>query len=87
MKTQRTIYLVYQAGIANVFAKTAGNRAICLLQADFHSCEMFARGMGAAGEKVRTYTCNMAGDISEQPWSKDLESAPFSDKFHPVTCN
>ena len=91
MKSKRTIYLVYQAGIANVFAKSAnaGKPAECvrLMQSDFRSCEMFARGMGAADEKVRTMACNMAGDIAAQPWSEDLDAQPFSDKFNPVKCN
>lgn len=90
MKHLRTIYLVYQAGIANVFAKSskAGEpKIVRLLQADFRGCEMFARGMGQAGERVRTMACNMAGDIAGQRWSEDLEAPPFSDKFNPVVCN
>lgn len=92
MKTQkRVIFLVYQAGIANVFAAPSNalmdfSKRVRLLQSDFHSCELFARGMGQAGERVRTRACNMAGDIALQPWSLDLENQPFSDRFSPVTC-
>lgn len=84
------IALVYQAGIANVFAvdqfgldgKECNARR--LLQSDFRTCESFTRGMSVAGCNVRSYACNMAGDISERQWTQDLESAPFSDEFRPV---
>ncbi len=82
--------LVYQAGIANVFEvdsadTTPGNRnAVRLMQSDFRTCEAFARGMVAAGAQVYSCACNMAGDIVDQQWTDDLESAPFSDKFRPV---
>lgn len=82
--------LVYQAGIANVFEVQSfnmadfGRDAKRLLQADFRSCEMFARGLDAAGVKVATAHCNMAGDITHQPWSVLLETAPFNEQFHPV---
>jgi hypothetical protein len=84
MKTQRTIYLLYQAGLANVFAVTPGHRPTRLLQSDFRACENFARGMSAAGERVRTRACNRAGDITRQNWTSNLENQPFSDKFSPV---
>ena len=82
--------LVYQAGIANVFAVTSfnmdpfGRDARRLLQSDFRTCESFARGMAAAGCKVATAHCNEAGDIVNRPWSSDLNAAPFSNKFRPV---
>lgn len=80
-------FLVYQAGIANVFAvdchnlASFGRNARRLLQADFRSCAMFARGLAAGGCIVRTAACNQAGDIAESLWSEDLESQPFSDSF------
>jgi hypothetical protein len=82
--------LVYQAGIANVFSVESfnmnpfGRNARRLLQSDFRSCENFARGMAAAGVKVASAFCNMAGDIVDQPWNTHLDTAPFSDKFRPV---
>jgi len=27
----------------------------------------------------------MAGDITNQPWTEDLDAQPFSDKFRPVS--
>ena len=93
MATPQTItyaVLVYQAGIANVFAVDClnlapyGREARRLLQADFRSCELFARGLAAAGVRVGTAVCNRAGDVVDQRWSDDLDSAPFSDKFRPV---
>ena len=86
----RRAVLVYQAGLANVFQVTSfnlsdyGRDARRLMQADFRSCEQFARGLQAAGVTVKTAACNMAGDIIGQPWSDDLDSQPFSDQFRPV---
>ena len=85
--------VVYQAGIANVFAvknfnlANYGRDAVRLSQSDFRSCEMFACGLAAAGVVVRTAACNMAGDIKDQPWSDDLDAAPFSESFRPVKMN
>ena len=82
--------LVYQAGIANVFEvecfnlTSFGRNAKRLLQADFRSCEYFARGLAAAGVTVRTVACNKAGDIINETWDEDLTEHPFSDKFIPV---
>ena len=82
--------LVYQAGIANVFRVDCfncshyGREAKRLIQSDFRSCEMFARGLVAAGVKVTTMACNSAGDITNGTWSDELEAQPFSEKFNPV---
>jgi hypothetical protein len=82
--------LVYQAGIANVFTVDSfnmqpfGRNARRLIQSDFRTCESFARGMSAAGCKVASAHCNMAGDIVDQLWSTLLDAAPFSDQFRPV---
>lgn len=82
--------LVYQAGIANVFQvdcfnmAASGRKETRLLQADFRTCESFARGLAAAGVSVATAACNMAGDIARCGWEQDLESQPFSDQFRPV---
>jgi hypothetical protein len=90
MKTKR-VFLVYQAGIANVFAvdchnlASFGRNAKRLYQGDFRGAENFARGMAAAGAIVRTAACNMAGDIIACTWSEDLDAQPFSDNFRPVT--
>ncbi len=89
MKIERAV-LVYQAGIANVFAVECFNQshygrdARRLIQADFHTCENFARGLDAAGVLVVTLQCNQAGDIVGAHWSADLDSAPFSANFRPV---
>ncbi len=90
LKTKRAM-LVYQVGIANVFAVTSfnladfGRDARRLLQSDFRTCESFARGLAVAGTLVSSAHCNQAGDIVNALWDEDLDSAPFSDKFHPVT--
>ena len=82
--------LVYQAGIANVFEVECfnmvsfGRDAKRLLQSDFRTCESFASGLKAAGVKVTSVHCNMAGDIVDAKWNDDLSEAPFSDQFHPV---
>jgi hypothetical protein len=83
-------FLVYQAGIANVFEVDCfnlanyGREAKRVLQPDFRTCETFARGLAYAGWKVASAQCNQAGDIAEARWSADLDTAPFSDKFNPV---
>lgn len=88
-RTQRAV-LVYQAGIANVFAVDCFNQADYgrdakrLLQHAFGACEMFARGLDAAGVKVTTMACNQAGDIVNAAWSTDLDAQPFSESFRPV---
>lgn len=87
MKKIKYATLVYQAGIANVFAVDAlnmadyGRNARRLLQADFRSCAMFAKGLQAAGVTVRTLACNMSGDIALQPWTDNLDKQPWSEKF------
>jgi hypothetical protein len=86
----RRAVLVYQAGIANVFAvesfnmADSGRDAKRLLQSDFRSCEMFARGLEAAGVLVASAHCNQAGDIAHSAWTLTLDDAPFSDSFRPV---
>jgi len=82
--------LVYQAGIANVFEvdcfnlNTTGRNAKRILQADFRTCESFARGLAHAGFKVASVYCNQAGDITHSLWAENLEDAPFSHQFRPV---
>ena len=89
MRIKRAM-LVYQAGIANVFEVKAfnlsnyGRDAKRLAQADFRTCENIAYGLGLAGVLVRSAACNQAGDIRDAKWSEDLESQPFSEKFHPI---
>ena len=94
---QRAV-LVYQAGIANVFKVDTFNMADPdgrkrLLQGSFTTCEMFARGLGAAGVKVGSAACNLAGDIINARWSAmlddlsinaDGDTPPFSDAMSPV---
>lgn len=87
------VYLVYQAGIANVFLVDAfnlddhGRNAGRILQSTFGECEAFTRGMARAGASVRSAHCNQAGDIVNAQWSSNLEDAPFSDKHCPVNTN
>lgn len=90
---KRKAVLVYQGGIANVFEVNClsmtpfGRVARRLLQSDFKLCQYFAMGLGAAGVVVRTAHCNKAGDISEQLWSDNMESAVFSDEIVEVSMN
>lgn len=90
MKRNKKAFLVYQAGIANVFEVDCfnespyGRNAKRLMQADFAACENFTRGLRAAGYTVFSVGCNMAGDIINQKFETDLNSLPFCDKFHPV---
>ncbi len=90
-KTFSRAVLVYQAGIANVFAVTSfnlsdyGRDARRLLQSDFSTCVSFARGLQVAGVNVKIAACNQAGDIAKSTWTDDLDSQPFSDKFAAYT--
>lgn len=89
LRIERAV-LVYQAGIANVFAVDSfnltdyGRNARRLLQYDFRTCENFARGLVAAGTVLCSLHCNMAGDIVAQTWSDDLAEAPFFESMRPV---
>lgn len=89
-KRSNRYVLVYQAGLANVFRVASfnlsdyGRDAERLMQADFRSCEAFARGLAEAGGIVKTAACNRAGDIIRETWTDDLDSQPFSEKFRPV---
>jgi hypothetical protein len=89
LKVQRA-FLVYQAGIANVFQVKSlnladyGRNAVRLMQADFRACENFARGLATAGTLVRSAHCNMAGDIACQTWSLDFDNAPFANSMHRI---
>lgn len=82
--------LVYQGGIANVFAVHSFNMSeyganrLRLLQADFNSCECYARGLVTGGVMVTSAQCNQAGDIRTAHWSETLTDAPFFDKMRPV---
>lgn len=80
--------LVYQAGLANVFrvqsfTLAAGEErgAERVMQHAFGPCEWYARGLQAAGARVRVAACNMAGDVNLQDWTDDLVGQPFSDSF------
>jgi hypothetical protein len=89
MKVSKAV-LVYQGGIANVFAVRSfnmsdyGRDARRLYQGDFRSCEYIAIGLGIAGVKVASAHCNQAGDIAHSTWSTDLHEAPFSEQQRPV---
>lgn len=83
--------LLYQCGIANVFAVrnmlNPADGAQRLLQSTFRECEMFAHGLAAAGCIVRTFYANVAGDAVLQPskWTESNEDAPFKSAMRPVS--
>jgi hypothetical protein len=87
---EKRAVLVYQAGIANVFEVDCfnmsdfGRNARRIVQADFRTCESFARGLGFAGYKVATAGCNQLGDIASATWTTDLDPLPFSNHFNQV---
>ena len=53
----RTLVIVYQAGIANVFEDRRR-----LLQADFRTCEIFCHGAHAMGAHIVPAWANVAGN-------------------------
>jgi hypothetical protein len=93
-KRVKKAMLVYQNGIANVFAVDCfnlspfGRFARRLLQDSFSACLNFVGGLGAAGVVVRTAHCNKAGDIANATWREDdFNDIPFSDKIVVATLN
>ena len=93
MAGKKRAFLVYQAGLANVFEVRChnlspyGRDAKRLLQGTFGECVWFARGLGAAGWIIHTAACNEAGDIAGRTWSEDLDSQPFHDRMVSVEEN
>jgi hypothetical protein len=74
-QAQTTLVLVYQGGLANIVEiSDKGQKRI--LQASFLECEWFMRGAQHAGACVDVAGCNMAGDILDKAWTRDLDSLP-----------
>jgi hypothetical protein len=74
--TVKRAVLVYQVGIANVFAvdrwshgDPSKRRVRRLMQHAYRPCIDFARGLAAAGVMVRTAHCDECGDIADRPWT------------------
>jgi hypothetical protein len=63
----RRATLVYQVGIANVFADDEFRPGIPrrLLQSDYRTCEAFARGLIAAGIAVEVRHWDHTGDAAQ----------------------
>lgn len=84
----RRYFLVYQAGIANVFKayETPDGSYDCFLrimQDAFQPCENFCRGLIEAKYPVEVWSCNRAGDIANVEWTKGLNDCPFRDQARP----
>ena len=79
--------LVYQGGIANLFTRAKGAKWIRLRQDAFGPCEDIAYGLALAGIKIRSYSCNRAGDVVDAPWSREVDEAPFREAMCPVNAN
>ena len=86
-------FLVYQAGIANVFQVDCfnlapfGREARRVFQGDFRGAVNFCHGLGVAGWAVKTAACKEAGDISDEVWSENLHYQPFSDQLVVLNLN
>jgi hypothetical protein len=89
-KNSKKYAIVYQAGIANVFQVNCfndanyGRNANRVLQDCFKFAEWYCRGLMQAGCLVGMFSCNKAGDITEQKWTQGLDDCPFRDsvKFY-----
>lgn len=86
----RQIFLVYQAGIANVFETQYANPTVRLrgttrrlFQHAFSPCEWYAQGLRDAGCALLVASCNQAGDIATADWSLGLDDCPFREKAQP----
>ncbi len=83
----RRAFLVYQAGIANVFRVDSYNLADSnrnaerIFQGSFQGAVHFCRGLAVAGVGIKTAACNMAGDIRGMVWTDDLDEQPFTAYF------
>ncbi|MHC5062253.1 MAG: hypothetical protein ACYTFK_14445 [Planctomycetota bacterium] len=90
LEREKRAVLVYQAGLANVFEVDSfnlsdyGREARRIMQSDFYTCEVFARGLAHAGYRVGSASCNMAGDIINQKWTHGTADCPFRDITQPV---
>ena len=84
---KKIYFLVYQAGIANVFVadenkKKQINNHRRINQLDFKSAESFCRGLREAGKLVKVAWCNEAGDIAHSLWHfSNFHNAPFNESF------
>ena len=82
--------IVYQGGIANVFEMDRTGLPMIrpirrLEQGAFVTCENVTRGLMLAGVSVRIYSCNMAGDVTDQDWTQGLSDCPFREDANPPT--
>ena len=84
---KKIYFLVYQAGIANVFVadvvkKNQFNNHRRIKQDSFNECESFCRGLREAGTTVRVAWLNEAGDITARLWRfSNFVNAPFNAQF------
>lgn len=91
--TQQIFALVYQAGIANIFriAKLSpyaeSRKAERIKQGCFDECFNVAVGLGIGGHKVRTFSCNVAGDCAGGSWAPGLDDCPFRESARIITAN
>ena len=74
--------LVYQCGIANVFALNTRGGRYRLMQADFAACEHYARGLRDAGAQLIVFHCDEPGDISQRTWER-YAGIMFAEAKHP----
>lgn len=83
---KKIYFLVYQAGIANVFVADVKGKSFNnhrrIKQDSFKSCEEFCRGLRESGARLKVAWCNQAGDITGALWRfSSFDNAPFSDLF------
>lgn len=85
---KRNLVLVYQAGIANVFAVNKAHASAAkretetrVYQGDFRTAEAMIHGAWLAGACVHYAFCNEAGDVARRDWDTAEESAPFRESM------
>jgi hypothetical protein len=62
-------WLVYQAGLANVFVGEVSDDSTRVMQSTFRDCEMYVRGFRDAGYPVHVMHCDVAGDVAGRGWA------------------
>ncbi len=84
--------LVYQVGLANVFMvdpvvgadRIVGRRR--MLQADYRSCELYAKGLRDAGSELEVAHCDEAGDVTRADWQPGAGDLWREKKYPPAQC-
>jgi hypothetical protein len=83
MDTLTCFALVYQNGLANVFAPDGAR----ILQGAFSTCEHFCRGLIYCGKRVEVFHRDVYGDCADLGWIRGKGSLYADQKNPPAQLN